>query len=143
MRRVSRNTYRIGVEPNHAGKYEVRIEARYAGSNWALRVYFLVGAPERLSGRLQAVLRYLQRHEEELWMWGSSPSDRGLLFEEMLQEAGLELDHRRDFSRAPLTLSAAPGDSFRSLQWAELKRRLTERLAARAASRRAEALRSA
>lgn len=143
MRRTPRNTYRISVEPNQAGKHEVRLEARFGESAWSLRVYFLSSTPERLLARLQNVLRYLQRHEEELWMWGSNASDRSLLFDELLREAGLELDRRKDFPRSAVVLAARPGEAFRPLQLAELKRKLDSRLApvTRVASRPLEALR--
>lgn len=144
MRTAPRNTYRVGVEPNQVGKYEVRLEARYGESGWSLRVYFLASTPERLLGRLQSVLRFLQRQEEELWMWGSNPSDRSLLFEELLRSAGLELDRRKESPRAAVVLTARPGEAFRPLQLAELKRKLGERLAPapRVAARHLEALRS-
>ncbi|MBI2956357.1 MAG: hypothetical protein HYY26_03485, partial [Acidobacteria bacterium] len=83
------NTYRVSVDRNQSGKYEVRIQARYAGRRWTLGVYFQASSPERVFNRLAAALRFLQRREEELWLWGSNPSDRGLLFEELLAEAGL------------------------------------------------------
>ena len=144
MRNAPRNSYRISVEPNQAGKYEARLEARYGTTGWTLRVYFLASTPERLVSHLQATLRSLQRHEEELWMWGASPSDRGLFFEELLSEAGLTLDRRREFPRGALAVSATSGEAFRPLPLAELKRKLLARLApaARVASRPAEALRS-
>lgn len=143
MRRTPRNTYRISVEPNQAGKHEARLEARFGESAWSLRVYFLSGTPERLLARLQNVLRYIQRHEEELWMWGSNASDRSLLFDELLREAGLELDRRKDFPRSAVVLSGRPGEAFRPLQLAELRRKLDARLApiTRAPTRPLEALR--
>lgn len=144
MRQTPRNTYRISVEPNQAGKHEARLEARFGESAWTLRVYFLASTPERLLARLQTALRYLQRQEEELWMWGSNPSDRSLLFKELLREAGLELDRRRDFPRSAVVVAARPGEAFRPLQLAELKRKLSERLLVaetRVAARPLEALR--
>lgn len=144
MRRADRNTYRISVETNQAGRYETRIEARFAVSRWTLRTYFLAAAPERLMSHLQATLRYLQRHEDELWMWGAHPADRGPFFEDLLSRAGLELDHRREFPRGALVVTAEPGEPFRPLPLAELKRKLAGRLepAPRVAARAAEALRS-
>lgn len=144
MRRVSGNTYRISVERNQAGRYTARVQARYRDSGWTLRVFFIASTPERLVSHLQSVLRYLQRQEEALWMWGSNPSDRGLFFGELLSDAGLELDHRREFPRGAVVVTAEPGASFRPLQLAELKRRLVQRLApaARVPARSAELLRS-
>jgi len=144
VRRVQRNTYRISIEPNQAGRFEARIEARFAGSDWTLRVYFLAATPARLLSHLQATLRYLQRREEELWMWGANPADRGLFFDDLLSQSGLELDRRREFPRGALVIAAEPGELFRPLQLAELKRRLAERLAPapRVAPRAVEALRS-
>lgn len=144
MPQASLNTYRISVEPNQVGKYEVRLEARFVERGWTLRVYFLASTPERLLARLQRVLRYLQREEEELWLWGSSPSDRTVLFDELLRRAGLELDRRKEFPRRPVVLTVRSGESFRPLQLAEFKRKLAARLASipRAVSRRLEAVRS-
>lgn len=143
MGQAPRNTYRINAEVNRAGRYEVRIEARYAATGWTLRVFLVASTPERLLARLQSVLRYLQRQEEELWLWGSNSSDRTLLFDELMQGAGLELDRRKDFPRAAVVVSVRPGATFRPLQLAEMKRKLTARLAPqpRVAPRRA-ALRS-
>lgn len=139
----SANTYRVSTDLNQAGKYEVRVEARYPASGWALRVYFQAGTAERVIARLLSALRYLQRHEEELWMWGSNASDRSLHFEELLAEAGLSLDRRREFPRAAVVLSVRSGANFRPLQVAELKRKLAGRLvpAPRTTRRPAEALR--
>jgi hypothetical protein len=144
VRRAQHNTYRIGVEANQAGRFEARIEARYAESSWVLRAYFLAATAERLVSHLQATLRYLQRHEEELGVWGANPADRGPFFEELLSAAGLELDRRREFPRGALVIAAVPGEPFRPLQLAELKRKLAARLepAPRVAPRAAEALRS-
>lgn len=144
MRRADRNTYRISIETNQAGRFESRIEARFATSRWTLRAYFLAATPERLKSHLQATLRYLQRHEDELWMWGANPADRGLFFEDLLSQSGLELDRRREFPRGALVVTAEPGELFRPLQLAELKRRLAERLAPapRVAPRAVEAQRS-
>lgn len=144
MPRAPRNSYRISVEPNQAGKFEARIEARFATSRWALRVYFLTATVERLMSHLPAALRHLQRHEEEFWMWGGHAADRGLFFDDLLDQAGLELDRRGEFPRSGIVLAAEPGEPFRPLQLAELKRRLAERLAPapRVAARAVETLRS-
>ncbi|MFQ5776932.1 MAG: hypothetical protein ACE5IP_02875 [Terriglobia bacterium] len=131
MRRTSRNTFRINAEVNRAGRYELRVEARYAGTGWCLRVFFVASTPERLLSRLQSALRYLQRREEELWLWGSNASDRSLLFEELMHGAGVELDRRSEFPRAGVVLRARPGAAFRPLQLAEVKRKLLARLAPR------------
>ena len=137
MRQVSQNTYRVSVEPNQLGKHMARIEARFAENDFRLRVYFQAATPERVFSRLPGVLRFLQNREEQLWLWGSEASDRSLFFEELLDEAGLMLDRRRDFPRAAVAVGAAPGSSFRPLQLAELKRRLSTRLTPKIAAGRA------
>lgn len=144
MRREPQNTYRVSVEPNQAGRFTARVEASYAESGWKLRVFFQAATPERVLSRLPAVLRFLQGRKEQLWLWGSDASDRGLLFQELLGEAGLTLDHRREFPRAAATVSVVPGASFRPLQLAELKRKLAARLEAtgRAARRAPELARA-
>jgi len=123
------NRYGLTVEPNQAGRYTVRVEARYAEPRWALRVFFQAATPRRVFARLASALRFLQSQEEQLWMWGSNASDRSLLFEEVLSKAGLELDNRREFPRAAVTLSAEPGETIRPAALAELKRKLSTRMA--------------
>lgn len=137
MRQTIQNLYRVVVEPNQLGKHMARVEARFAENNFRLRVYFQAATPERVLSKLPSVLRFLQGHEEQLWLWGSKASDRSLFFEELLDDAGLTLDRRRDFPRAAMAVSAAPGAAFRPLQLAELKRRLSERLVPSVTARRA------
>ncbi len=136
MRQTSQNTYRVIVEPNQLGKHMARIEARFYENDFRLQVYFQAATPARVFSRLPGVLRFLQGREEQLWLWGSEASDRSLFFEELLEEAGLTLDRRRDFPRAAVAVGAAPGAPLRPLQLAELKRRLSDRLAPGAAARR-------
>jgi hypothetical protein len=124
----TQNRYRVSVEPNQTGRYTVRIEARYAEPAWTLRVFFQAATPQRLFARLGSALRALQSQEEQLWMWGSNPSDRSVLFEEVLAKAGLEFDQRRDFPRGAVTLTADPGATIRASALADLKRKLSPRL---------------
>ncbi|MGH9787904.1 MAG: hypothetical protein ACRD4U_04270 [Candidatus Acidiferrales bacterium] len=129
MKSDIQNRYGLTVEPNQAGRYTVRIEARYAEPRWALRVFFQAATPPRVFARVASALRFLQSQEEQLWMWGSNSSDRSLLFEEVLSKAGLELDQRREFPRASVTLNVAPGDSIRPAALTDLKRKLSTRMA--------------
>lgn len=129
MRTRNLNTFRVSVEQNQSGKWAAQIEARYAPTRWTLRVYFLATNPASLVNRLLRAVRFLQREEEKLWIWGSDPSDRELLFDQLLEQAGLQLDRRRDFPRRAVSLAVPAGQSFRPLHLAELKRRLSERLA--------------
>lgn len=128
MRHAVLNTFRITAERNQSGKWAVRIEAFYAASRWTLNVYLVAASPRRLVSRLQTALRYLQREEEKLWLWGSDASDRDLLFGQMLRDAGLQLDRRRDFPRRAVVLAVPSGQAFRPTQFAEIKRKLSERL---------------
>lgn len=144
MKSDNQNSYRATVEPNQTGRYTVRMEARYAEPEWTLRVFFQAATPQRVFARLASALRFLQSHEEQLWMWGSNASDRSVLFEEVLSKAGLELDQRREFPRGAATLSAEPGETIRHAALTELKRKLSTRMAlpprrARAASEFARA----
>lgn len=135
MASVYRNTYRCNVERNYNQRYEVRLEAHYARSDWTLRVFFLANTPERALARVQAVLRFLQREEEKLCLWGADPADRELLFEELLANAlpdggGLRLDRRRDFPRSVPSIVARAGEPLTPLLLAEFKRKLASRLEA-------------
>ncbi len=129
MKNNTHNAYRVMVEPNQTGRYTVRMEARYAEPQWTLRVFFQAATAPRVFARLASALRFLHSQEEQLWMWGSNSSDRSLLFEEVLSKAGLELDQRREFPRAAVTLSAEPGDPIRPSALTELRRRLGTRMA--------------
>lgn len=144
MKSSPQNSYRVMVEPSRTGRYTVRIEVRYLEPRWTLRVFFQAAAPQRVYTRAASALRFLQSQEEQLWMWGSNSSDRSLLFEEVLAKAGLELDQRRDFPRAAVTLTADPGDSFPASALADLKRKLSTRMALppRRAGRAAELVRA-
>lgn len=123
----TRNRYRTSAEVNQAGKYEVRLEARYARRG-VLRVFFLASTPARVLSHLQNVLRFLQQREEELWLWGSSGGERNLRFEQLLREANLQADHRAELPRGAVEVSARSGKSVRTLPPA-VKRRLTAQLA--------------
>lgn len=135
MRQASQNTYRVSIEPNQLGKHMARIEARFFENDFRLRVYYQAANPDRVFSRLPGVLRFLQSREEQLWLWGSEVSDRGLFFEELIGEAGLTLDRRRDFPRTAVAVGAEPGANLRPLQLAELKRRLSARLTPKVAGR--------
>lgn len=142
MRKTLVNSYRVGIETNQAGRYVARLEAHYAGPDWRLRVYLAANSPQRLRARLEEALRFLQRREEDLWLWGSNASDRGLLFEELLDEGGLKLDRRREAPRSAVTLTARPGETFRPRAFSEFRRKLNGRLepAPRTATQPAEVL---
>jgi len=143
---VYRNTYRCHVERNQSQRYEVRLEAHYERWDWTLRVFFLASTPERVLAQVPAALRFLQREEEKLWLWGADPADRELLFEELLANAlpdgaGLCLDRRRDFPRTPVSIITRAGEPLSPLLLAEIKRKLASRLeAAPRLQRRAVAL---
>lgn len=128
MKSDTQNSYRVMVEPSQTGRYTVRLEVRYPEPRWTLRVFFQAATPQRVFARVSAALRFLQSQEEQLWMWGSNASDRSLLFEEVLSKAGLELDQRREFARAAVTLTAEPGETIRPAALADLKRKLRTRM---------------
>ncbi|MGH6630248.1 MAG: hypothetical protein ACREB3_11005, partial [Burkholderiales bacterium] len=60
MKNDTLNSYRVMAEPNQAGRYTVRIEARYAEPRWAVRVFFQAANPQRVFARATAALRFLQ-----------------------------------------------------------------------------------
>jgi len=137
---VYRNAYRCHVERNSNQRYEVRLEAHYGRADWTLRVFFLAHTPERALARMQAVLRFLQREEGKLCLWGADPADRELLFEELLANAlpdgaGLRLDRRRDFPRTAPSIVVPVGEPLTLLLLAELKRKVAARLELKAAPR--------
>ncbi|MFQ5816825.1 MAG: hypothetical protein ACE5H2_02565 [Terriglobia bacterium] len=136
MRGAARNSYRSSIERNHNRRYEVRLEAHYGRTRWILRVFFVATNPERVLDRVAAALRFLQREEEKLWLWGADPADRALLFEDLLSRADLKLDRRRNFPRPAVTLVARAGESLTPLFIAEVKRKLGPRLATAAGGRR-------
>jgi hypothetical protein len=125
----SRNTYRCSIERNHSQRYEVRLEARYGRPDWALRVFFLATTPERVLARVPAALRFLHRNQEKLWLWGADPSDRSLLFQDLLDSAGFRLDRRRQFPASAVVVTARAEQALTPLALAEFKRKLAARLA--------------
>lgn len=124
------NTFRISAERNQTQRYETRLEVHYGRTNWRLRVFFVAANPDRVLSRTAAAIRFLQREEEKLWLWGADPADRELLFKELLNQAEFKLDRRRNFPRAATTLVASSGESLTPLSLAELKRKLSARLQA-------------
>jgi len=139
MPAAERNAYRVHIEPNQGGKYEVRLDACFGRREFGLGVFYLASTPERVAAHLAEVLRYLQRHEQDLWMWGSNASDRGLMFREFLREAGVQHDRRAEVPAPTLILSARPGQTARLLS-ARLKRKLVHLLESRPRAARARAV---
>src|SRR5215475_10911070 len=104
----SRNRYRCAVEKNQAGKFCVRVQARFARNAWDLSVWFLASSFDQGMRKLQQSLRFLQRNEERLWFWGVDRSDDPNLSGELLNVAGLKLDKRGEFPRQFAVLALAP-----------------------------------
>lgn len=104
----SRNRYRCAMEKNQAGKFCVRIQARFARHGWNLSVWFLASTFDQGMRKLQQSLRFLQRNEERLWFWGVDRSDDPNLSGELLNVAGLKLDKRGEFPRQSALLVLAP-----------------------------------
>src|SRR5437667_9557763 len=91
---TSRNEYRCSMERNQSGKYCVRLRVYYPRHAWTLNVYFLAGSFDRAMNRLEEAVDFLQRHEEQLWLWGvDRPDDMGFSAE-FLKDAGMRLDRR-------------------------------------------------
>ena len=123
-----RNSYRLAVDRNHNQRLEIRIEAHYVRPNWTLRVFFLASTPERALTRALHALRFLHREEEKLWLWGADPSDRALLFDDLLARADLRLDRRHSFPRTAIAVIAACDQPLTPLLVAETRRKLATRL---------------
>jgi hypothetical protein len=121
-----RNDYRCSIERNQAGKYCVRIHARYPRHVWTLGVYFLAGSFDRAMKKLEEALDFLQRHEEKLWFWGvDRAADMGFSAE-FLREAGLKLDRRNEFPAKSASLSLAPEREVPAFALGTVRRGLAE-----------------
>lgn len=130
-----RNRYRCAVERNQAGKYCVRVKARFARHGWDLSVWFLASSFEQGMRKLQQALRFLQRNEERLWFWGVDRSDDPNLSGELLNVAGLRLDKRTEFPRQAAILVLSPDRAVAAEHLSPVRRDLNHSLAGmRAAS---------
>ena len=130
-----RNQYRFAIETNQAGKYVVRIRARFARHGWELPTYFLASSLARATKKLEQMLQQLQRHEDRLWFWGVERSDDPNLAGELLKELGLQLDRRMEFPRKAPTFSFLVDKPVSALAFAPIRRLLAESVsAARAAA---------
>jgi hypothetical protein len=121
-----RNDYRCSIERNQAGKYCVRIHARYPRHVWTLGVYFLAGSFDRAMKKLEEALDFLQRHEEKLWFWGVDRAEDLGFSAEFLREAGLKLDQRAEFPRRATNLSLAPERQVPAFVLGPVRRGLAE-----------------
>jgi len=124
----SRNRYRCAVEKNQAGKFCVRVQARFARHAWDLSVWFLASSFDQGMRKLQQSLRFLQRNEERLWFWGVDRSDDPNLSGELLNVAGLKLDKRGEFPRQSALLVLAPDRMLGSEVLSPIRRDLSQSL---------------
>lgn len=125
-----RNRYRCAVEKNQAGKFCVRVKARFARHGWELSVWFLASSFEQGMRKLQQALRFLQRNDERLWFWGVDRSDDPNLSGELLNVAGLRLDKRSEFPRQAAVLVLAPDRPVAAEHLSPVRRDLNHSLAA-------------
>lgn len=123
---AARNDYKCSIERNQAGKYCVRIQARYPRHAWTLGVFYLAGSFDRAMKKLEESLDFLQRHEEKLWFWGvDRAADMGFSAE-FLREAGLKLDRRTEFPQKSAALSLAPEREVPAFVLGTVRRGLAE-----------------
>jgi hypothetical protein len=125
-----RNEYRFDIETNQAGKYVVRIRARFGRHGWKLSAYFLASSLARAMKKLEQMLQQLQRHEDRLWFWGVDRSDDPNLAGELLKELGLQLDRRAGFPRKAVTLSLRAERPVPAFAFASIRRLLAESVSA-------------
>lgn len=103
-----RNEYRCSIELNQNGKYCIRLRASFCRNQWNLPVYFLASSFDRVMKKLEQTLQFLQRSEDRLWFWGSDRSDDPGFTAELLTDAGLRLDRRKEFPRRAAQISVTP-----------------------------------
>jgi hypothetical protein len=121
-----RNEYNCSVELNQAGKYCVRIHARFKRHSWVLPVYFLASTMDRAIRKLEESVQFLQQHEDRLWFWGVDRSDDPNISAEMLQEAGLRLDRRQELPRRNERLTLRPEQRVPTFVLDAVRKRLAE-----------------
>jgi hypothetical protein len=128
-----RNQFRCTIEVNQNGKYCVRVRAAFARHAWVLPVYFLASSFDRAMKKLEQSLQFLQRQEDRLWFWGVDRSDDPNLSGEMLSEAGLRLDRRREFPPNAASVSLLPEKPVRAFLLAPLRHGLAQAVESRRA----------
>lgn len=106
--RSNLNQYFCSLEKNQAGKFCVRIRARFARQNWTLSVYFVAVSFGQAMKKLEQSLRFLQGNEERLWFWGMDRSDDPNLAADLLGSEGLRMDRRAEFPTQAVAVSLAP-----------------------------------
>ncbi len=121
-----RNEYLCAIEMNQSGKYCLRLRVTFARKNWVLTAYFLASSFDRAMKKLEESMQFLQRNEERLWFWAVDRSDDPNLAGEMLREAGLRLDRRKDFPRRLASTAVSPDRPVPAFQIAPLRRGLAE-----------------
>jgi hypothetical protein len=130
-----RNDYRCSIERNQAGKYCVRIQARYPRHAWNLKVFFLASSFDRAMKKLEEALDFLQRNEEKLWFWGVDRAGDLGVSAEFLRDVGLKMDRRMEFPRKASSLSLTPEKEVPAFVLGPVRRGLAESIeAARSAS---------
>ncbi len=119
-----KNQYQCSIEVNQGGKYCVRIRAQFP--NWGLSAYFLANSFPRAMKKIEASLQFFQKEEERLRFWGFERSDDPKLAGELLSEAGLRLDTRKEFPRRTSQAEIAPARAVPAFLLAQMRRELSE-----------------
>lgn len=102
------NQYLCSLEKNQAGKFAVRIRARFARRNWTLSAYLLASSIDQSTRKLEQAIRFMQASEERLWFWGVDRSDDPGFAADLLGKEGLKLDRRAEFPARSSMIRLAP-----------------------------------
>src|SRR5579863_2009302 len=102
------NHYLCSLEKNQAGKFALRIRARFARQNWLLSVYSVSATFDQAMRKLEQTLRFMQRSEERLWFWGIDRSDDPNFAADLLGTEGLKVDRRSEFPAHSVAVMLAP-----------------------------------
>jgi len=119
------NQYRCNMEKNQAGKYCMRIRARFARRGWELSTYFVSASRDHALRKLEQSIRFLQENEERLWFWGVDRSDDPNFAAELLDEESLKLDRRAEFPRKFSEILLAPDGPMAATMMGPVRRDLT------------------
>jgi hypothetical protein len=123
---TARNEYRCSIERNQSGKYCVRIQVHYPRHAWTLGIFFLAGSFDRAMKKLEESIDFLQRQEEKLWFWGVDRAEDLGFSAEILKEAGLKLDYRKEFPRKATSVALAPEREVPAFVLGSMRRGLAE-----------------
>ncbi|MBI3405151.1 MAG: hypothetical protein HY046_06805 [Acidobacteria bacterium] len=123
---TKRNEYLCSMETNQNGKYCVRIQAYFVRHDWTMGVYFLASSFSRAIKKLEQALQLLQKQEDKLWFWGVERSDDPKIAGELLSEAGLKVDFRKEFPQKHSRVAVPIDKPVPAFQLAPVRRDLAD-----------------